>query len=75
MMAAKSKRRLTEREEFEIMKLVLDKFLWLGIVILGVGLYLSIIESFKTGIWYIVAGAIVLVLFAWFMIREFEFIR
>ena len=59
----------------EIMKLVLDKFLWIGMIILGVGLYLSITESFKTGIWYIVAGAVVLVLFAWFIIKEFEFIR
>jgi len=74
-MARSVKRRLTEKEEFEIMKLVLDKFLWIGMIILGVGLYLSITESFKTGIWYIVAGAVVLVLFAWFIIKEFEFIR
>ncbi|MBD3303723.1 hypothetical protein GF343_01135 [Candidatus Woesearchaeota archaeon] len=71
----KSKRKLTEQEEFEIMKMVLDKFLWLGIVILGYGLYVSITNSFNTGIWYIVAGAVVLVLFAWFVIKEFEFIR
>jgi len=71
----KVKRRLTEREEFEVMKMVLDKFLWLGMVILGYGLYVSIIDTFKTGIWYIVAGAVVLVLFAWFIIKEFEFIR
>jgi hypothetical protein len=71
----KMKRKLTEREEFEIMKLVLDKFLWLGIVILGYGLYISITQTFKTGIWYIVAGAVVLVLFAWFIVKEFEFIR
>lgn len=71
----KVKRRLTEREEFEVMKMVLDKLLWLGMVILGYGLYVSIIDTFKTGIWYIVAGAVVLVLFAWFIIKEFEFIR
>ncbi len=71
----KVKRRLTEREEFEIMKMVLDKFLWLGMVILGYGLYVSITSTFETGIWYIVAGAVVLILFAWFIIKEFEFIR
>jgi len=71
----KVKRRLTEREEFEVLKMVLDKFLWLGMIILGYGLYVSITGTFKTGIWYIVAGAIVLVLFAWFIIKEFEFIR
>ena len=71
----KLKRKLTEREEFDIMKLVLDKFLWLGIVILGYGLFVSITQTFQTGIWFIVAGAVVLVLFAWFIVKEFEFIR
>jgi len=71
----KIKRKLTDREEFEIMKLVLDKFLWIGMVILGYGLYVSITSNFNAGIWYIVAGAVVLILFAWFIIREFEFIR
>lgn len=71
----KIKRKLTEREEFEIMKLVLDKFLWVGIIILGYGLFVSLTSSVNTGMWYIIAGAAVLVLFAWFVIREFEFIR
>lgn len=72
---AKLKRRLTEQEEFDIMKLVLDKFLWLGIVIMGYGLYLSLTDTLSTGIWYIIAGAVVLILFAWFIVKEFEFIR
>ncbi len=36
------KKRLTQAEEFEIMKLVLDKFLWLGIAIMGMGVYIMV---------------------------------
>ncbi|MEM4264001.1 MAG: hypothetical protein QW666_03870 [Candidatus Woesearchaeota archaeon] len=72
---AKIKRRLTDEEEFEIMKLVLDKFLWLGVIIMGYGLYVTFTKTVGTGIWYIIAGAVVLLLFAWFIVKEFEFIR
>ena len=71
----KSKRRLAGHEEFEIMKLVLDKFLWLGTALLGWGLYVSISADFKDGIWYILTGAIVMLVFAWVIIKEFEQIR
>ncbi len=30
---------MTEQQEFEIMKLVLDKFLWLGFIVMGWGMY------------------------------------
>jgi hypothetical protein len=72
---AKLKRRLSEKEEFEIMKLVLDKFLWLGFGIMAFGIYRTLMYSFKAGIWFIAAGAILLILFAWFIVREFEFAR
>ena len=36
------KRRLSEQQEFEIMKLVLDKFLLLGFGIMAYGLYLML---------------------------------
>ena len=74
-MANKMKRRLTHTEEFEIMKLVLDKFLWLGVALMGWGLYLSIDKTFVEGVYYILAGTIVMIVFAWFIIREFEQIR
>jgi len=69
------KRRLSEKEEFEIMKLVLDKFLWIATALIGWGLYLSIVGTFQDGVWFIASGAVVFILFAWFIIREFEFIR
>lgn len=71
----KKKRRLTQSEEFEIMKLVLDKFLWLGVVVMGYGLWLSIAVAVSEGLYYIIGGAVVLALFAWFIVNEFERIR
>ncbi len=72
---ARLKRRLSEKEEFEIMKLVLDKFLWIGAAIMGWGLYKSLVGTFADGIWFMLGGAIMFILFAWFVIKEFEFIR
>ena len=71
----KIKRRLSVTEEFDIMKLVLDKFLWIGAALLGWGLYRSIAVDFSDGFWYILSGALVMIVFAWIIIREFEQIR
>ena len=71
----KMKRRLSGSEEFEIMKLVLDKFLWLGSAFVGWGLYKSIVSDLQEGIWFILAGAILMIVFAWIIIKEFEHIR
>ncbi len=70
----KEKRRLTEHEEFEIMKLILDKFLWLGTALMGWGLYVTIAQGFLEGIYFIGAGAVIMILFSWITISEFEFI-
>ncbi len=72
---AKIKRRLTHAEEFDIMKLVLDKFLWLGTAFVGWGLYKSITTTFTEGIWFIASGAVIMLLFAWIIISEFERLR
>jgi hypothetical protein len=72
---AKLKRRLAGHEEFEIMKLVLDKFLWIGTALMGWGLYRSLAVDFKDGLWYVLAGAVVMLAFAWIIIKEFEQIR
>lgn len=71
----KAKRRLTHSEEFEIMKIVLDKFLWLGTAFIGWGLYLSIAKTFFDGMWFMIAGALIMLAFAWIIIREFEALR
>ncbi|HLF54289.1 MAG TPA: hypothetical protein VI612_01035 [Candidatus Nanoarchaeia archaeon] len=71
----KVKRRLSEHEEFEIMKLVLDKFLWIGTALLGWGLFRSLAVDFTDGFWYILTGALVMLVFSWIVVKEFEQIR
>lgn len=69
------KKRLTQSEEFEIMKLVLDKFLWLGFGIMAFGLYRMFSDTVLTGLSWIVVGAIVLILFVVIIIKEYEIIK
>ena len=69
------KKRLTQSEEFEIMKLVLDKFLWLGFGIMAYGLYKAFTVTLAEGFYYLIAGAVVLILFLVVIVREYEVIR
>ncbi|MBN1157543.1 hypothetical protein JXA85_08035 [Candidatus Woesearchaeota archaeon] len=73
------KKRLTQAEEFEIMKLVLDKFLWLGIAIMGIGVYIMVAgkmaDPVVRGLGFIIAGAIVLILFMMLLVKEYEIIK
>ncbi len=70
------KKRLTQSEEFEIMKLVLDKFLWLGTAVMGFGLYKIFSTGIITeGVYYIISGILVLVLFMVLIVKEYEMIR
>ena len=69
------KKRLTQNEEFEIMKLVLDKFLWLGFGVMAYGLYLSLTRTFTEGLYYLVTGAVILVIFLIIIVKEYEIIK
>ncbi len=69
------KRRLSEQQEFEIMKLVLDKFLWLGFGIMAFGLYQIFNQGLQEGMVWIVSGAILLLVFTWMIVKEYEVIR
>ncbi|NQV09488.1 hypothetical protein HQ529_06580 [Candidatus Woesearchaeota archaeon] len=72
------KKRLTQTEEFEIMKLVLDKFLWLGFIIMGYGMYVMVAQPGSTimkGLSIMIAGAIVLLLFMILIVKEYEVIK
>ncbi len=72
------KRRLSQQQEFEVMKLVLDKFLWLGFGIMAYGLWLLIqhgMDVVRDAILMFVAGAIVLVVFLILIVREYEIIK
>ena len=69
----KPKKKLTRQEEFEILKLVLDKFLWVGFIIMLYGLYVTITSaSFVTGLWIMVGGALILLLLMTLLVREYE---
>ena len=67
---------MTDDQEFQIMKLVLDKFLWLGFIVMAWGMYTSI-NTMKVlpGLWYMVAGAVLLFLFVILIVKEYEIIR
>ena len=69
------KKRLSQHEEFEIMKLVLDKFLWLGFGIMAFGLYKGYADGLSAGLTWIVVGAILLILFMILIVKEYEIIR
>lgn len=69
------KRRLTETQEFEIMKLVLDKFLWLGFGVMAYGLYKMFTTTFTTGIAWLAVGAVVLILFMLIIVKEYEIVK
>ena len=70
-----TKRRLTDVQEFEIMKLILDKFLWLGFIIMAFGLYQTFYFSVYFGLTWIGVGAIFLLLFTWIVTKEYEIIK
>lgn len=70
------KKRLNDDQEFEIMKLVLDKFLWLGFGIMGAGIFVTLFSSQITkGLVTIGAGAVILIIFLIVIVREYEIIQ
>lgn len=69
------KRRLSEQQEFEVLKMVLDKFLWLGLGIMAYGLYLMANASTQIGLSWMIAGAVILLIFTWIIVRQYEIIR
>jgi len=71
-----SKKRLTDDQEFQIMKLVLDKFLWLGFIVMAWGMYSAIKDSaILPGLWYMIAGAVLLVIFVIVIVKEYEILK
>lgn len=70
------KRHLTRQEEFDIMKLILDKFLWMGVFIMAYGFYRLVN---LTDLWYsltiMFGGALLLLIFTVILIREYHFMK
>jgi hypothetical protein len=69
---AKEKRRMSKDQEFEIFKLVMDKFLWLGFGIMAFGLYQWFNATITDGIYYVIFGVAVLLMFIIIIVREYE---
>ena len=71
------KRIITKQEEFEVLKLVLDKFLWVGVFIMAYGFYriVSINESFWYGFSVLAGGALLLILFVWILMKEYNYAK
>jgi hypothetical protein len=70
---AKLKKKLTRQEEFDILKLVIDKFLWVGVIIMLYGLYRMLATAaLGAGLWIMAAGAVLLVLLMALLVREYE---
>ncbi len=70
------KKRMTEQQEFEIMKLVLDKFLWLGLIIMLFGIYKMITQQQTIeGFYYVIGGAVALLVFLILIVKEYEIIK
>jgi hypothetical protein len=72
----KAKKRMTTEQEFEVLKLVLDKYLWLGTGIMVFGLYKVIIDpNITQGVSLIITGTVLLLLFLWLIVKEYEFLK
>ena len=69
------KKKMTEQQEFEIMKLVLDKFLWLGFGVMIFGVYKMLTTTIADGLYYIIIGATLLILFMIIIVKEYEVIK
>lgn len=70
------KKTLTKDQEFDIMKMVLDKFLWIGTIILLFGLF-KIFQGVDAirAIAVMIGGVVVLLLFIILLFKEFELKR
>ena len=70
------KKHLTKSEEFDVLKIVLDKFLLLGVLIavLGVFIMATGIQSVAFGFAILGSGMIIMLLFALLLVKEYQFL-
>lgn len=69
----KGKKTLSQQQEFEIMKIVLDKFLWLGIALIGIGLYFMLtLRDMTAKLDVFLAGVIILIIIIWLLVKEYK---
>lgn len=69
----KKKKTLSQQQEFEIMKIVLDKFLWLGTALIGIALYFMLtLKSVTARLDLMLAGIIILVIIVILLVKEYN---
>ncbi|MGV8171624.1 MAG: hypothetical protein ACP5OA_02935 [Candidatus Woesearchaeota archaeon] len=71
------KKHLTRQEEFDILKLVLDKFLLLSVFLLALGLFniIAATTSLAMGLAVLLGGVALLIILTAMLVREYEFIK
>jgi hypothetical protein len=72
------KKQLTHHEEFEILKIIIDKILLVGVLILGVGFYKLTTDPISImwqGVAFLIGGTVILALLVFLMVKEYEIIR
>ncbi len=71
----KNKLSLTHDEEFQIFKLIIDKYLWLGTIGIIAGLFMILNKSLDMGLGLLIllVGITMLLMFTSVMLRHFEF--
>ncbi len=67
------KRTLSKEEEFDILKLVMDKILLLAVAVIGFGLYQMVYTDVWYGVTIIASGAILSLLVMYMLVREYEY--
>lgn len=70
-----AKKKLTKEEEFHILRLVLDKFLWVGFGVMMFGLFQIYESRISDGLYLMAGGAAILIIFMALLIREYEITR
>lgn len=72
------KKRLTHNEEFTILTLVMDKFLWAAFLLTAFGFYnISVYGnvSFVKGPGFLIAGILLFAIFVMLLVKEYEIIK
>jgi len=70
------KKKLSPQQEFEIMKIVLDKFLWLGTALIGIALYFMLtLRDFAARVDLMLAGIIILVIIIILLTKEYKIVK
>jgi hypothetical protein len=69
--------RLTPDEEFQLFKIIIDKYLWLGTIGLVVGIFIMFNQNMNPwfGLMITLIGALILLSFTAIMSRHFDFKR